>query len=84
MDQTIDQPGGAAGRRQLNKIRAMVEVAANTAQTGPSHLQAATFRAILGHLLYRMRHGLDETDDDNRTTPKGGGGGDDCTCCLAE
>ena len=54
MDIPVNQPGVDIGPMDLIEIRQAIEFAAKVAGRAPHHLQDATFRAVLGHLLYRV------------------------------
>ena len=54
MDMPVDQPGVDIGPVRLTEIQGIIEFAAKVAGRAPHHLQDATFRAVLGHLLYRL------------------------------
>ena len=56
MDHTVDQPDVDISPEALIEIQGCVEFAAKAARRAPHHLQEAIFRAVLGHLLYRMAH----------------------------
>ena len=54
MDHTVDHPGADISEVRLTEVQGFVGVAAKVAGRAPHHLKNATFRAVLGHLLYRM------------------------------
>ena len=54
MDHTVDHPGAAIAPDALAQIVVSIETAASLGQRAPHHLKVETFRAVLGHMLYRM------------------------------